>query len=664
MKYTFENLTLCSRNVAFPAIKVLFITASLLWPILSTATESTHQRKTFINAEDQLKKSNNQSFKQLYNQLYFYPLQPYLEQQILRQEMSLANASKIEAFLKKYKGSPLDWPLRKSWLRFLAKYKRQTLYLNAYKPTSNAELSCHFHRFQLSAGVPASVVLPAVTKLWTVGKSQHKSCDPLFEQWQKAGYRTDAIVWQRLRLAADGGKHTLIPYLTKLLPKEQQYLGELWRKVRSDPSYIHQLIRFSEHSIKVESDEIKDSDKLDKEKQILVYGLKRLIWRDVELALSVYKKSQKNFEFSSKQQNELYAKFALALSSKNHKDAIKWLDKVPKELLTKDLIQWRLTSLLQLQDWEKITYELTSLPHHYKDALQWKFWYGRAMIETGKKESGETVLQQVSTQRHYYGFLAASYLKVAVNLQDEPLVITADERAAVLKPLAAKRAFELFYLKRYIEARREWNYWLSSLSDRQKLVASKIANEEKWFDRAIFTLSKVGYLNDVNLRFPSAFESTINSQADKNKINASWAFAIARRESSFMPDANSPVGAKGLMQIMPGTAKQLAKKTVSTHYLLNANNNITLGTKYLRELLQQNKGNHVLATASYNAGPYRVKKWVKKVDDLPADIWIEMIPYKETREYVKSVLAYQQIYQIKSGQTQSFFDQVVKMKIN
>jgi soluble lytic murein transglycosylase len=130
-----------------------------------------------------------------------------------------------------------------------------------------------------------------------------------------------------------------------------------------------------------------------------------------------------------------------------------------------------------------------------------------------------------------------------------------------------------------------------------------------------------------------------------------------------MSDANSPVGAKGLMQLMPRTAKQLARKTLSNSYLLNAGNNINLGTKYLRQLLDSNKGNQVLATASYNAGPHRVKSWLKNASSLPADIWIETIPYKETREYVKSVLAYQQIYQSKVGQKHSVFDQVIKMYI-
>ncbi len=172
-------------------------------------------------------------------------------------------------------------------------------------------------------------------------------------------------------------------------------------------------------------------------------------------------------------------------------------------------------------------------------------------------------------------------------------------------------------------------------------------------------------MDDVTLRFPLAYNDEIKYHAAKYNINPAWAFAITRRESSFMSDAHSAVGAKGLMQIMPATAKQLTRrKTMTRNYLLNSKNNINLGTRYLKDLLDRYDGNQVLATASYNAGPYRVKSWIKSKKSVPADIWIETIPYKETREYVKSVLAYQQIYQYKAGEEPTLFSQLQKMNIS
>ena len=636
-------------QIAATPLVVILLIINVSLASISNAAENVQARNVFIQAEKQLWQVGGPRFKELYNQLHYYPLQPYLDQQILIDHMSLSKVGEIDAFLKKYRSSPLDWPLRKKWLNYLAKRNKAKLFLEYYKPTSNAALNCLYYRYQLENGLPESVVLPQVTKLWTIGKSQDKKCDPLFKRWQEAGYQNQEVVWQRIKLAADGGKHTLIPYLTKQLPTDEQYLGDLWRKVRSDPSYIYKLSRFPKKSAK--------------EAEIMVYGLKRLIWRNQNLAIKTYEKSLKAFSFNVEQTRYITNKFAVALASKNHKKATYWLDKVDASSLTKEMVEFRLSQIIKQQRWEKLITELVSLPARYKNALQWKYWYARALIETKEEERGESLLKLLANERHYYGFLAASTLNLPVNLQDKPIKITELEKITVLKNPAAKRAFELFYLNRPNQARREWNFWLTSLNKRQKLVASKLAHDAKWFDRAIFTLSKEGYLDDVELRFPQAYDDKINQYSKTNKINSAWTFAIARRESSFMSDANSAVGARGLMQLMPRTARQLGQKKISKSELLESGKNIKLGTKYLRKLLDMSKGNQVIATASYNAGPYRVRSWLKNSDSLPADIWIETIPYKETREYVKSVLAYQQIYQSKDGQIESVFDQVINMNI-
>jgi soluble lytic murein transglycosylase len=626
------------------------ILSGLLASAVTSANDENLQRKTFLQAEKQIWNNNSATYQNLYNQLHFYPLQPYLDQKRLMTKIKLSSASEINDFLIKYEGTPLDWPLRKKWLNYLAKRNKPLLFQRYFKATSNVELTCQYYRFQLQTGVVPTRVLPKVSALWLVGKSQPKVCDPLFKQWQKAGYRTNEMIWQRIVLSADGGKHTLIPYLTSLLPKKEQYLAELWHKVRRNPAYVKRLAKFKHKNAK--------------EAEIVAYGLKRLIWRTPQQALDTYALAKSLLPFTTQQQQQITLKFALALASKNHLAARVWLEKVDDELFSSNLTQWYITDALRDQNWKNIKVKLSKLPEVAQQSLKWRYWYSRSLLATGELAAGNALLTELAQSRHYYGFLAASYLKKPANFQNMPLEVSAEEKALIIKSPEAKRAFELFAIGRFHHARQEWNYWLSKLNDREKLVASKIANEMHWYDRAIFTLAKVGYLDDVNLRFPLGFETEIKHYAGNEKINSAWAFAIARRESSFMSDANSPAGAKGLMQIMPGTAKQLARKTVSNRYLLNAKNNIKLGTKYLRNLLDRHDGNQVLATAAYNAGPYRVKSWLKDADSLPADVWIETIPFKETREYVKSVLAYQQIYQHKVGQGGSLFDKIITMNIN
>lgn len=629
-------------------LKNLFVFI-LLCSSSAFAVENTSHRKIFLEAEKLIWRAKPAELQKLYQQLHYYPLQPYLDQQRLMYKISITDTKEISTFLDKYEGTPLDWPLRKKWLEYLVKKNQQSLFLYHYKSSSSATLNCAYYQYSLNKGIAEKTIYPKVTKLWTVGKSQPDICDPLFKKWEKAGYRTEAVIWQRISLAANGGKHTLIPYLTKLLPKSQQYLGSLWHKVRRNPAYVLRANAFKQFN--------------KREAQIFSYGIKRLIWRQADKSIETFTKLRKKFKFTTDQDQEITQAFALSLANNRHPKAQKWLHKVDSKFMNSNVVQWRVTDVLRKQNWNLILRDLESFPVDKQTSNQWNYWYSRSLIETNNKSKGLSLLKELAKNRHYYGFLAASYLKVPFNLQDQPLSITDKERITLLKNPAAKRAFELFHIGKYNLARKEWNYWLAQLTNKEKLAASVISTEKKWFDRAIFTLAKVKYLNDVDLRFPLAFESEIKSSAKKNKIDPAWAFAIARRESSFMSDANSGAGAKGLMQIMPATAKQLARKRVSTKYLFDAKNNVKLGTKYLKQLSDQYKGNHVLATASYNAGPHRVKKWAKEAVNMPIDMWIETIPFKETREYVKSVLAYQQIYQYKIGISEPLFANLIKNKI-
>ncbi|WP_286270751.1 transglycosylase SLT domain-containing protein [Thalassotalea hakodatensis] len=629
---------------------VFFFCWFSLFTQVAFAFDNAQMRDTFLKAERQLWKTDSSTYLNLYKQLHYYPLQPYLDQRRLMIKMRLTSAKEIEQFLTKYEGSPLDWPLRKKWLEYLIKRNRQTLFMAFFKPTSDVNLTCHYYQYKLNSGAEEQQILKNIDRLWVVGKSQPKSCDPLFAKWQKAGLRTQSHVWQRLVKAADGGKHTLIPYLTSLMPKKQQYLGKLWHKVRRNPAYITKLSRFPTKS--------------KKETEIFIYGIKRLIWRSPDNAIATFNKAAKVFPITDDQLQQVALKFSLALASKKHRAAKTWLAKVADQHLTSNIVQWKIADVLRQQDWHAIKQVLSALPKNQQSTYQWRYWYGRSLIETGDETAGKAQLKSLADQRHYYGFLAASYLQQPMNLQHNPLVFSELEKQSLFENSAGKRAFELFRLGRFYHARKEWNYWVSTLDKRQRLGAAKLANEIGWYDRAIFALSRVGYLDDVDLRFPLAFNEQITTYSDQHKIPSAWAFAIARRESSFMSDANSAVGAKGLMQVMPGTAKQLTrKKKISNSYLFDSGNNIRLGTKYLKNLLDRYDGNQILATASYNAGPYRVKKWLAAIDSMPADIWIETIPFKETREYVKSVLAYQQIYQQKVGQPTPLFEQLHRMNI-
>jgi soluble lytic murein transglycosylase len=178
-------------------------------------------------------------------------------------------------------------------------------------------------------------------------------------------------------------------------------------------------------------------------------------------------------------------------------------------------------------------------------------------------------------------------------------------------------------------------------------LAAVLAYRWQWYDRAIVTLAQSGHKDDLDLRFPFAYQEQVLSSAKRHQIDPAWVYGVVRQESAFMPDARSRAGAMGLMQLLPRTARITARllriPMRSKYELLEAEKNLHLGSGYLKRMLDENNGNQILATASYNAGPQRVKQWLPDTD-MPADLWVEMIPFSETRDYVRNVMAYTAIF--------------------
>lgn len=608
------------------------------------------QRETFFEAERLAHNPNSQKFKSLMAKLEGYPLKPYVELSTLSQFPYLANKAPIEQFLTQYESTPLDRPLRKKWLTYLAKKNQSELFRHFYRDLGDDSLNCKYAEFVLNQKPNNSEALAMAEELWVVGKSQPKACDALFQIWQKQGLRTPELVWKRLSFAANGGNHTLIPYLQTLLPKEQQYLGALWLKVRRSPSQVSRLSNFPGIFPELETD-------------IIVYGLKRLVSRHRDLALKSWKKLNTRFIFSSEQQKEIFHRFAVFLALADHEQAGVWLEKATNFEPDSELLRWHLAHVLRQQDWKKAIDIINFVPQNLVTDNVFQYWLARAYEQLDANELATQGLRELAKQRHYYGFLASGKLSINTSLNDNPVIIAQADLDELANHPSAQRAFEFRQIGRDLSARREWIFLQNQLTPPQKLTAAVLASKKNWHDQAIFGFSKAGYLDDVSRRFPMPFDAQLQDNAKKNNVDPAWAFAIARRESSFMPDAASGAGALGLMQVMPGTASYLAKKKVRRNTLFDPSRNVELGTQYMRYLLDKMDNNEVLATASYNAGWRRVKQWLPETEGVPLDLWIETIPYKETRNYVKAVLAYQQIYRHHLGGNKNLFKDLANMQI-
>lgn len=620
---------------------------------ISTASETSKleaQRALYVQAEKLTNNANSKKYQNLKEQLTDYPLLPYLQQKTLRASLYTSRQKEISDFLVAYEGTPLDYPLRKRWLQYLAKKGKAELFLQFYTPQRDAKLACKNLQFMLKQPDLREAALQQVRKYWVVGKSQPKECDPVFKVWLDAGLRQPEDIWQRLTLAADGGKHTLIPYLKTLLPAKEQYLADLWLKVRRSPSTVIRASKFPNRFPL-------------KETQILTYGLSRLVWKDRDLALKSWQVLNQKFDFSAQQKQKIASKFAVALAIANHDQAELWLERANKLDDDKELFRWHLAHVLRQQDWQHVLDIIDLAPETIASELSYQYWQARAYAKVDAAELAEKQLGQIAANRHYYGFLASGKLSQSPELVDIPLTFEPQELATVANMPSAKRAYEFLKLKRYSSARREWRYMQSKLDTNGKLILAVLADSWGWHDQAIFGFARAGYLDDIKRRFPMAFSEQLVQNSNRNKVDPAWTFAIARRESSFMADANSSAGARGLMQLMPGTARYLAKKKINNSSLYDPEKNSQYGTQYLRYLMDKMDNNPILATASYNAGWRRVKKWVPETGSLPMDVWIETIPYKETRNYVKAVTAYRQIYADQLGHDSGLFERLANMQI-
>lgn len=606
-------------------------------------------RDVYLQAQKKNWNIKSADYQQKVDELDGYPLLPYFQLQQLKRNMKLSSEPQISAFLIKYQDSALDWSLRKPWLSYLLKTNQKNRFVEYYKPSTNKQFVCSNYQFQIDLGANRQQLNDQVKDIWLTGKSLPKECDGLLLNWTKAGHRSNALIWQRIMLAQKKRRYSLVKYLFTLLPSDEQYLVTLWNQVKRDPKQVAKLAQFNKNS--------------PQETQVIIDGINRLVWKDEVLALSVFEQVMAQGRFNESHKQQVLKSLVTAVARSDDPKAVTWFKNLEAQYIHSGALQWRMANLLRNDDFHSLGSELDQLTISQQSERQWLYWQARAFEEQKQLKQANAIYQELAKQRSFYGFMAAAKVGDKSVLNHEPITIPGHLFEQVTNYPAGKRAMELFEIKQLYKARREWNYWMKDLSAEKQQIAAKWAYQQGWYDRGIYSLGKLGSLNDIDVRFPMPYREVFTNTANKYKVNPAWAYAIARKESIFMSDASSSVGALGLMQVMPKTANYMNKSNLNQAQILQPNTNVDLGIKYLDYLLKMFDNNLVLATAAYNAGPSNVKRWLKAEPNLSVDAWIETIPYRETRDYVKSVLAYTEIYQKKQGSGESPFVDVINQQI-
>jgi len=586
------------------------------------------QRKDFVLAETLLEKDDMAKYFAIKPQLKNYPLDFYLDYQYLSKNLNKSKA--VQEFIKANKASRYSHKLHRQWLSYLYKTGQWKDFAKHYRSSRSLTKQCQFQwaRYQTAKKTSA---LKAVQSLWVTGRPLPKSCDAILEKFSKSKFFTQKIVFQRFRNSIKRGEHKLAAYLyKKITNKAMKQSADIWLKVAADVSFIKQANLPKNQS------------------ELFVYGTQRLINNNVLEGMAFWDAKKKQYRVSGAQSYKLNRKIALQLAFNKSKLAYARLIKL-NSVKDETLRTWTVRAALMEGNWQHVQIALDKLTKKESASSRWRYWQARVFKELGESAKGDDLFSKLAKTRGFYGFVSADRMKLDYSLGDKPIKVTDKQQQGLLVTRAFSIINEFKALDRVKLAQLYWKSNLARLNKAELLVSAKIAQQWGWNKVAILSVAQAKHWSDVELRFPVEYESDVAKNALLNELPSSIIYGLIRRESMFDPLAKSPVGALGLMQIMPATGKKIVKdlqqKWRSKSILLHAESNVKFGSFYYKQMLNKFDGNYALAAAAYNAGPHRVMRWLNFDGSLSSDIWMETIPYKETRGYVAAVLTYAMIYQ-------------------
>ncbi len=608
----------------------------------TVAPDRFEQRQMYLDAIHLIKTSQFSRLHKLKPQLRTYPLYPYLEYTEISYRISRQSEQDILRFVEQYRDTPLVEPLLAHWLANLAKRGKWEIFVTHYdKVTPTKKLACQ-HAYGLYKVGMVDQALTQAEKLWTVAFSQPDECDPIFNVWRGANGITQEIAWQRFALSLKENNKDLSSYLIRFVDRQDKPFATNYRLVHLKPKTIKRYKSFKATNIR--------------NREIILHGVKRLSRIDPEDALLTLGQYEKLQDFNPVELEDAYAYIGVRLAGKSSDLAL--IDSLPVNLHEQPiLVEARIRQSLEHGDWSNVMILINLLPQEQQDSNRWQYWKARALgisADEADRQIARNIMTELSSERSFYGFVSADILQNQYNYQDEPSPVTLEQILSLEESPGVQRALELFALGERSRARREWYFSTSDFNNVERDVAARVALRWGWYKASIQTMIDAGAWNHLDHRFPIAYADTFITHARRANIPVQWSLAIARQESSFMTDAKSSSGALGVMQLMPATAKQVAAK-IGVSYpgnrsLTSPDLNIRLGTNYLGQMLRKFDNNRILASAAYNAGPGRVNQWLNP--NVPFDVWIEIIPFTETRNYVQNVLMFSSIYSRRMNERQ------------
>jgi soluble lytic murein transglycosylase len=598
------------------------------------------QRALFVQTRQLWERGQEQTAAANMPALRDYPLYPYLQLQKISAALARGADDGVDDFLAQQDGTVAANQLRDQWLAVLADNHQWSRYLQYYRETNaSKQQQCWFIEALNRTGKTESS-LQEIDKLWLT-TDMPEACDDAYKRWLDSNKRDEALIWKRLLLALDRKQETLARFLVVQIGAPYKVQAEYVLLLFRNPAVLNDLLPQIVQQPQASA--------------TIALALKNLARSNLDAAQTLWQQTKIAGQLSPEDSNAVRREIGRQQVARNDNDALAWLLQYDPNGEDSYLLEWRVRLALRHSDWTNIEKWIALMPADMAQTSRWSYWRARALAQSDdpeRQKQASDIFSTLAKERSYYGFLAADLQQTVYQLNNEPIVAATNSDGVAQHP-AILRAREFYLLNEYANARREWQMALRGMTTTEQQIAALIAERWNWYDQGIRSAAASGNLNDLRLRFPIGFHDSMQTAAKRTELPLQWLFAITRQESAFMPDARSPVGALGLMQLMPATAKQVAhgeRMRINPAQLLQPATNIRLGSVYLRDLAQRYSGNRVLATAAYNSGPSRVSRILREqTSAISTDVWIELLPYRETREYVQSVLAFAVIYSQRLG---------------
>lgn len=581
----------------------------------------------FMEAREAFRNGDSNRLESAVNRLGRHTLAIYAENYRLRNLLAKNDDAGIPAFLAAQEGSNVAERLRADWLRWLARRSTWNLVESEYPRllAPEAELTCLYQQARWTRGDRSA--LDQAADSWLTLLEPPEGCQPLLSSLVNTGRITPDEVWTRARLQIEANRPQWARRTLDLLAADRSpdaknfdnavknpmaflaQQGNDWRASRSGRELAAIAIRYV-----AANDPEAAARELERRQAAMQPGERKWAWSQI----------------------------ALQAARKHHPESLTWYAFAGDAPLSDENHQWKVRSALRAGNWGTVRSAIENMPSALAARPEWVYWLGRAFRAGGRLSEADALFARIAGEPHFYGNLADEELGRAVLPPPRATPPSTEEMQLARRHAGLQRALALFRLDMRTEAVREWNWALRGMSDRELLAAAELARQHQIWDRAINTADRTRSEHDYTLRFLSPYAEQIRPVARQQAVDDAWVYGLMRQESRFITNARSSVGASGLMQLMPATARWVAKKIGLDDFHPGRVNdtevNILLGTSYMR-MVMENLDNHpVLASAAYNAGPGRARRW-RGEQAMEGAIYAETIPFSETRDYVKKVMS-------------------------